>query len=501
MRNIYQHKYGIIISFNYRYKIIDMFFGRNYELNRLQELLEKPTASLVTCRGRRRIGKSTLFVEFARLNNIRMLNLEGLPPRKGMNNEAELRSFAEQLSGQIGKSVAVPDNWLSAFLLLDKEIQPKEKVLVLLDEISWMGKFDPDFAGSLKIAWDKHFKLHDNLILVLCGSVSAWITDNILKNTGFAGRRSIDLLLSELPLSDCVQFWGEAQPRTSFREIFDILSVTGGVPRYLEDFQPKYQANTNIRRMCFMPDGHLFNDFNDIFSEVFGDNAQTKRTLLDLIAEKPQTVSEIAKHLGKECGGHLTDHLEELQLAGFISEDSGMNPETGKPSLFKRYRLKDNYTRFYLKCIEPHRQRIEKRLFDFTSLKQLDGWNTILGLQFENLIVNNFHALLPRIGLGDVTVLSSAPFRKTSGATSPGCQIDLLIQTECAYYIVEIKRKGIIGNSIIGEMERKAKSLPVRKNVSIRKVLVYEGQLAGKTSQSGYFDFIIPASELLKPLP
>ena len=478
-----------------------MFFGRRYELTRLQELLEKPSASLVTCRGRRRIGKSTLFTEFARQNNIRLLNLEGLPPRKGIDNEAELRSFAEQLSEQTGKPINTPDNWLAAFLLLDKEIRSNEKAIVLLDEISWMGKFDPDFAGSLKIAWDKHFKLHDNLILVLCGSVSAWITDNILKNTGFAGRRSIDFLLSELPLHDCIQFWGEAQNRTSSKEIFDILSVTGGVPRYLEDFQPRFQANTNIKRMCFMPDGYLFSDFNDIFSEVFGENAKTKRSLLNAIAEKPQTVSEIAKHLGKECGGHLTDHLEELQLAGFIAEDSGLNPETGKPSLFKRYRLKDNYTRFYLRCIEPHRQRIENGLFNFTSLKQLDGWNAILGLQFENLVVNNFHALLPRIGLGDVAVLSAAPFRKSAGETSPGCQIDLLIQTDCAYYIVEVKRKNIIRNSIIGEMERKARALPTRKNVSIRKVLVYEGQLATQTIQSGYFDFTVPAGELLKPLP
>ncbi|MBQ3099154.1 MAG: hypothetical protein IJC66_13455 [Kiritimatiellae bacterium] len=38
-----------------------MFLGREQELRSLGELLDKPTASLVACRGRRRIGKSTLF--------------------------------------------------------------------------------------------------------------------------------------------------------------------------------------------------------------------------------------------------------------------------------------------------------------------------------------------------------------------------------------------------------------------------------------------------------
>jgi hypothetical protein len=60
--------------------------------------------------------------------------------------------------------------------------------LFLLDEISWLGGLDQDFPGHLKMAWDSVFKQHPKLILVLCGSVSAWITKNILNNTGFLGR-------------------------------------------------------------------------------------------------------------------------------------------------------------------------------------------------------------------------------------------------------------------------------------------------------------------------
>ena len=41
----------------------------------------KQTASLVTCQGRRRIGKSTLFERFAELNGCRFLKIEGLAPR------------------------------------------------------------------------------------------------------------------------------------------------------------------------------------------------------------------------------------------------------------------------------------------------------------------------------------------------------------------------------------------------------------------------------------
>ncbi len=45
------------------------------------------------------------------------------------------------------------------------------RVLILLDEISWMGSKDSDFLGKLKSAWDLHFKKNPALILVLCGSI------------------------------------------------------------------------------------------------------------------------------------------------------------------------------------------------------------------------------------------------------------------------------------------------------------------------------------------
>ena len=53
-----------------------------------------------------------------------------------------------------------------------------------------MGKYDPDFAGMLKNAWDMQLKKHDRLVLVVCGSVSTWINKNILESSSFAGRIS-----------------------------------------------------------------------------------------------------------------------------------------------------------------------------------------------------------------------------------------------------------------------------------------------------------------------
>ncbi len=63
------------------------------------------------------------------------------------------------------------------------------------------------FLGKLKTAWDLYFKNNPQLILILCGSISSWIEENILSSTGFMGRISLDMILEELPLYECNEFW------------------------------------------------------------------------------------------------------------------------------------------------------------------------------------------------------------------------------------------------------------------------------------------------------
>ena len=71
-----------------------MFFGRESELEDLTALWRKSTASLVACRGRRRIGKSRLIREFARRSDSAYLELVGLPPRPDMTNRRHLNQLA-----------------------------------------------------------------------------------------------------------------------------------------------------------------------------------------------------------------------------------------------------------------------------------------------------------------------------------------------------------------------------------------------------------------------
>ncbi|MBQ6010518.1 MAG: ATP-binding protein [Kiritimatiellae bacterium] len=319
-----------------------MFFGREDLLEQLSSLWNKRVSSLVTCRGRRRIGKSTLIEQFASRSKARFLKIEGVRPERKTTSYDELVAFAKQLSDQCGCERTPPLDWGDAFRRLDREIRSEQKTVVLLDEVSWLAHLADSFPSDLKIAWDNLLKKHDRLILVLCGSVSSWIRD-------------------------------------------------------------------------------------------------------------------------------------------------------------RRYRIRDNYTRFYLKCIEPVKDVIDDGSFAFVSLDQFDGWNVDMGLAFENLIVNNYRELLPYLHLDRVLIMSASPYcrppaPKTGGE---GVQVDLLLQTRQSVCVVEIKRRRHIGREVVAEMAEKCRRIARPNDMSLKTALVYDGELAPSVEADGYFDAIVPAERLL----
>ena len=190
-------------------------------------------------------------------------------------------------------------------------------------------------------------------------------------------------------------------------------------------------------------------------------------------------------------------NLKDLEVAGFVSSECGLNPETGKPSRVDRYRLKDSYIRFYLKYIEPHMEQIRNGGFESIQLEGLPEWNAVMGLQFENLVLNNVSELLPFLHLDHVPILSAAPFRKSNVRTG-GCQIDLLIQTRKSVFVVEVKRKNEIGEEVEREVAEKVARLSVPRDKSVRTALVYEGRLLPIVRANAYFDAIVDIATMFE---
>ena len=473
------------------------FFGRESYLEKLDALWRKTTSSFVVVAGRRRIGKSTLVEEFAARSKCDFIEIVGLAPDDKMTNQRQIDNFCERLASRCGIPRRDADCWAKAFDALDDALKGRGRTIVFLDEISWMGKYDDSFAALLKTAWDTQFSRRDKLIFIVAGSVSAWINRNIQKSKGYVGRISLDFSLPELTPAQCLGFWGRKADRTATGDILDVLAVTGGVPKYLNEIDPSLSPDENIRRLCYDPDGYLFKDFDRIFDDVFGGSIPAKKRILATLAERPASVSELAAEFGGDPNGHLSENLSELVEAGFIAGSRGLNPITGKSVREVRYRLKDNYTRFYLRYILPRKESIANGFYKYIPLERLPGWDAIMGLQFENLVLNNIPSLAPHIGLMGKSVLSAAPYFKSGRKTGAGVQIDYLVQLPKCTYVIEIKRKRRITSAIEDEMQEKLKRLKLPRNRSVKLVLVYAGELDLSVEEDGFFDYLVPAEKLL----
>ncbi|HEX4838952.1 MAG TPA: ATP-binding protein, partial [Rhabdochlamydiaceae bacterium] len=395
------------------------FIGREKEYESLIGLAQKKNASLVVIRGRRRIGKSRLAEEYAKRFK-KSIILSGIPPIDGVTAKDQREEFLRQLQEHQLPTYR-SDNWGNLFYDLAQATK-KGRVLIVLDEITWMGSKDATFMPKLKTAWDLHFKKNIDLVMIITGSNSTWIQKNILSSTGFYGRVSLRILLKELSLSECNAFWNDWPGVVGSYEKFKILAITGGIPRYLEELRPDLTAEGNIQRLCFDSEGLLFLEFNQIFHDLFQHKGSFYKQIVQILVENHLSTTEIAEKLSLSKGGDLSAALTELSESGFLARDYTWSFAKKKKSKISRYRLSDNYLRFYLKYIQPNYEQIEAGKVRKLPL----GWHSIMGLQFENLVISNGAILQSVLGIPADEVIFAAPYLQTARARRKGCQIDYL---------------------------------------------------------------------------
>jgi uncharacterized protein len=474
---------------------MDQFIGREAELRELRQLQEIPRAKLVVLEGRRRIGKTRLVEEFAR--GQKFYRFTGLAPSAGTDAQTQRDNFLRQLGEQTGLPEVKSDDWATLFLLLARETT-RGRLVVLLDEISWMADKDPTFLGKLKTIWDTHLSKNPRLMLILCGSVSSWIQKNIISSTAFLGRPSRDIKLEELSLPDCNRFW-DAQTRISTFEKLKVLSVTGGIPRYLELIDPALGAEDNIRNLLFSRNSALLSEFKLIFSDTFGERSTIYRKIIESLLKGSASLSEVLEQARRTKTGDYSEYLSDLVIAGFVARDYTWHLRTGEVSKLSRYRLKDNFVRFYLRYVAPNKAAIERGFFENRSVASLAGWDSVLALQFENLVLNNTLGVMRRLDVLTQDVVFANPFFQRKTQSQAGCQIDLAIQTRFnIVYACEIKlSKSAVKPSVIDEVKNKLAALMLPRQFSLRPVLIHVNGVHPDVSRSQFFARIIDFGELL----
>jgi hypothetical protein len=473
-----------------------IFIGRKRELEILKNLYSKQSLNLVVIKGRRRIGKSRLVGEFAATQAEHAFwNFAGLAPQDGITAQDQRDHFARQLALLLKIPPLTFSDWSDAFAYLS--LHTKSGDIILFDEISWMSGKDSSFIPKLKAWWDTQTK---HLMLVICGSVSTWIEDNILKSTALFGRINLILTLEPLSITESAELLKKKNFKGSYYDVYKILSILGGIPWYLEQISPFLTADENIKQLAFEKNGLLVHEFDRIFNDLFDHKGTTYKKILGALKDGEKTLAEVRDLIDFPQSGTLSTMMEHLIVAGFVQKNQLWSFKTARQLKQSLYRIADPYMRFYLNVILQNLQKISSGGFQDVPISSIQGFEAHIGLQLEYLLIQNRLLLLKAMGVIPADIVRDGPYRQTATTTQAGCQIDYLVQTATNnLFVCEFKlSRRELGVDIMKEMQVKIDALKVPRGFAPVPALFHLSGVSHKVSTAFYFYRIVDIASFLE---
>lgn len=318
------------------------FLDRDDEVRRLDAFLRRP-GGFAALRGRRRVGKSRLLVEWAKRRDglYTVADASAAPVQRRYLAEAvaerfpgfaeveypDWRSFLERV-----RSEAAATGWPGPWIL---------------DEVPYVAAADPSFLGALQNWLDRPGPRPG---LVVSGSSHRMRFDAVLGADAPLYGRAVEAFAVR-PLRP--GYLRDAFPDSSAAEQVSLYALWGGLPRYWELAEPfGTDLEAAVDALVLDPAGPL-HDEPDRLLRAETPSAVALRPLLDVIGAGARRISEIAGRLGKPASslsGALAA-LREMQLAR-REIPFGSDPRSGKRSL---YRLDDPFLRLWFRVVAPRR--------------------------------------------------------------------------------------------------------------------------------------------------
>ncbi|MBK9255377.1 MAG: AAA family ATPase [Saprospiraceae bacterium] len=430
--------------------------GRQKEIQILSKAYASDKPELIAVFGRRRVGKTYLIRQY--FGDKIDFELTGL---KDGNKQQQLRNFSYSLK-EAQKADEVPPmplDWLEAFhqlkVFLESQEDTATRKVVFIDELPWIAAGRSDFLTGFSYFWNSYAS-KSNIVVVICGSATAWMTQKIINDKGgLHNRVTQQIHLQPFTLTETEAFLRNKNIFLDRYQIILLYMAMGGIPLYLEQIQEGRSAIQNIDHICFNSHGFLRNEFDNLYSALFS-NADRYMMIVAALSSswKGMERSEIVWLTEIKDGGGLTAMLKDLEMSGFISSYVPF----GNKKKNTLYRLIDCYSLFYLRFI----QNIPKtETTSYQTLSQTQTWKTWTGYAYENICLLHIKNIKASLGIAGVQT-NQYSFLAKSTDEYDGVQIDLLIDRhDNVINLCEIKfyNEEIIISKVDAENIRKKKSI------------------------------------------
>jgi len=402
--------------------------GREKEIETLERIYKSSKSEFVAIYGRRRVGKSYLVSEV--FSKKIVFKAVGTYIKDGdKNNETyrrlQLDHFYDSLvmAGLDASTYKRPSNWREAFLYLRcllTSVKAKRKV-IFIDELPWLaGPQSAEMIAELGYFWNSWADSQRNIVLVVCGSATSWMLDNVIHDYGgLHGRLTQTIRLVPFTLAECEKYYKKHGFHLSKYEICVSYMALGGIPYYLDKLRSDLSLTDNIQRIFFADSG-IHQEFMDVYTGLYS----SKERYIDIIKALGSqfygmTQAEISKVTGLRSGGSLSNLLDNLRESGITRE----YPRYGKSRVETVYQLKDFFTLFYLRFAGKTRRG------SWNAIHGTPTFYTWAGDTFELLCIEHLPQITEALRINGTNKNYCWSGQSPEGR---GAQVDLIIDSDAS---------------------------------------------------------------------
>lgn len=399
---------------------MNRLFGRDKERHQLDELLHSHQPEFIAVYGRRRVGKTFLIKEH--LRGSITFYASGVIDKDSATQKNAFRQALEEC----GASTPRGNSWMDLFLSLKQwlklRIEDDSPCVVFLDEVPCFDTPNSDFIAALDHFWNTWASDYENMKLIVCGSATSWIINNLINSHGgLHNRLTATIHLRPFTLSETENYLKQRGISWNRDSVLQLYMVMGGVPFYLSHVMSKESLPQALDRLYFQDEAPLANEYDRLMASLFRSPEPYYR-IVEVLSQHQQGITrdDISKLTGLGTGGNLTRMLTDLENSDFIR--SFYTRGHGKKIRVNTclYQLTDLFTLFHLHF---HQKGINDKYFWQNNINtpQINSWQ---GLAFEKVVMLHIEQIKEALGINRIGVNYYAWRSKT---TTPRSQIDLIL--------------------------------------------------------------------------
>jgi len=354
--------------------MIQLFVNRQQELRFLYEHYKTQVAELVVIYGRRRIGKTEFIIQFSK-NKPHIYFLADQRPETELIQELKKR-MSLYLQNESFAKLAIKD-WIELFSEFTKW-NKNNRTIIIIDEFPALIEANKAMPSIFQKIWDQNLKNTPTMLILLGSSIAMMETEVLNYKSPLYGRRTAQWKLEPLKIHHLKPFF----PHYNFEEIVHVYGCLGGVPAYLQKFNPKNGFWQNVQQKILTKGEFLYEEAEFLLREELRE-PRNYAIILKAIAQEAETYGEILNKTSIDKS-MLSKYASVLEDLGFIKRTHpiGTTPKPRK----SQYTIADNYLNFWFKYVFPNKIELEAGNTEAVLNKIKQDYNAYIGHAFEQVV-------------------------------------------------------------------------------------------------------------------